>query len=635
MFYRYECIRIALCIAFTLVVFGSTARAQQEAYRPTVMIDIDKLSDSARATIITSLIKLKKIEEWEKYSVEKGDSLSKIIYDNYGYADTKYPKTAEALKRSIVEANNLNDPSSIIAGQQIRIPKLPTRPYSRGAQRGLAQLLDTRFNALFLTSLPGAVSMPKASPPVVPESLQKGDSWIINMSAQENELFLAGIPAEVRDEVVGDELYSGPTIQVEEFTVPEASDFSSAQPAALTAQQAVSTFLSGITPQAAGKLYVLDFFKPVGTHDCTHGDMVVDVVRQTLEGYGAGQLVGNIQPIQIDFFENKDAASAIIREYISSFSSEKNQKNLTAALDNLRGQKKPKPDKKYVPLLYLQALYHTLTSKPDTAVVTSSFFIRFDGYRVIPIEYHPDNKVPLLSAVMDDVGSKVEEVQTEPQKSFYDARRDLGVILVGAEKEPGTSYGMISQAGDGVTCLARGAGWGGTNSCITPQKIGTSFSTPLIAVQMFLARAFWAANSMDISAKEAKIRLLLASDLNPSYVQNYASGGVPRLEKLLRPNGAFAETADGAITDVSLAGSFIDVKAASGDIPDRFNFQRGTKGFCGIQVADGRVFIFREAAMRWEEVEVVSFSFTVRENGTTRPLSLEEFKSRYKEMAVL
>jgi hypothetical protein len=443
------------------------------------------------------------------------------------------------------------------------------------------------------------------------------------------------MPAEVRDEVIGDEVYSGPTTQVEEFIVPETSDFDSAQPAALTTQQAVSTFLSGIAPQATGKLYILDFFKPAGTQDCTHGDMVFDVAKQTLEGYGAGQLVGNIKPIQIDFFENKDDASAIIREYISSFASEKIQKNLTAALDNLRAQKKPKPDKKYVPLLYLQALYQTLTSKPDTAVVTSSFFIHFDGYRVIPIEYRPDSKVQLLSAVMDDSGTKVEDALTEPQKSFYDARRDLGVILVGAEKEPGTPYGMISQAGDGVTALARGAGWGGANSCITPKKIGTSYSTPSVAVQMFLARAFWTANGMDISAKEAKVRLLLSSDLNPSYVQNYASGGIPRLEKLLRPNGAFAEAADGAITDVSLSDSFIDVKATSGNIPDRFNFQRGTKGFCGIQVADGRVFIFREAAMRWEEVEVVSFSFTVRENGAARPLSLEEFRSRYKEMVVL
>jgi hypothetical protein len=140
---------------------------------------------------------------------------------------------------------------------------------------------------------------------------------------------------------------------------------------------------------------------------------------------------------------------------------------------------------------------------------------------------------------------------------------------------------------------------------------------------------------MDISAKEAKLRLLLASDLNPAYVKGYASGGIPRLEKLLRPNSAFAETIDGTVTDISLSASFIEVRGEAEGTLDRFNFQRGTKGFCGIQIVDSRVFIFREAVMKWEEVEVMTFSFAIRENGIVRPLSLDVFKSQYKEIVVL
>lgn len=114
------------------------------------------------------------------------------------------------------------------------------------------------------------------------------------------------------------------------------SDISSAIAPTGSPQNTVSPLLS-LDLNAVGKLYIIDFFKSAGSQDCTHGDMVFDVAKQTLTNYGVGHLANtHIQKIEVDFFENKEAASKIIREYISSLPSTELQQNLTDALNFLR-----------------------------------------------------------------------------------------------------------------------------------------------------------------------------------------------------------------------------------------------------------------------------------------------------------
>lgn len=629
----------SLAKLFLVLILVSIAGFQLSAqttapskYQPTVIIDSQALSEERRAAILASLSKLTNVSSWSEVTVAPHDSLSKLIYDYYGYSESKFPKTTDALIKIISEANNLQN-KLVFAGRQMRIPLLPARPYAKGARADLAQVIDTQSDSMFIAKARDVVARANETANDQTE-LARGSTWIVRMSPQENLQFLADLPLELRTSLEDGNIYSGPTVEVEEVSVSEPPDFENEASTAAAANPAQLNFVTGLNPASVGKYYVLDFFKPKNSSVCTHGDMVVDVAKQTLDKYGAGQLKGNIIPLQIDFFEDKDAASQIILDYIKTFSSDKIQNNLKAAVDKLRSQSKPTPEKRYVPLLYLQALYNNLISRPDTAVVSSSFFLRFDGFHVVPLNYRPESGVNLLSAVMDD-GGHIEEALVEPQKSFYEGRRDLGVILVGAEKDAGHAFGMTSRNGDGVSCIAQGTGWGTTESCITPAKIGTSFSTPAIAVQMLLAKAYWSANGLNFSGKEAKTRLLLSSDVTPAFVGQYASGGLTRLEKLLRPNGAFAEKTDGTITDLLITGGFIEVNSPSGGSPDRFNFKRGSEGFCGIQIVEGRTFIFREAVMQWKEVDPVNFSLTIRKDGIDETLSLTTFATQFKEAVIL
>lgn len=196
--------RRVLHLAFTITFLVMQIEAQSEKpalYRPTVMIDIEKLSDGPRAIVLTSLVRLKPVQNWDTFAVLPGDTLSEIVYSNYGYSETKHPLTATALKNLIVEANQLADSSSLLSGQTIRIPLLPTRPFAKSAETNLVQLMDLQTNSVILSSTAKIYSSSK-SITLNEDSLPKGDTWVVEMSPQENDRFLAGIPAELRNQML-------------------------------------------------------------------------------------------------------------------------------------------------------------------------------------------------------------------------------------------------------------------------------------------------------------------------------------------------------------------------------------------------------------------------------------------------
>jgi hypothetical protein len=167
---------------------------------------------------------------------------------------------------------------------------------------------------------------------------------------------------------------------------------------------------------------------------------------------------------------------------------------------------------------------------------------------------------------------------------------------------------MRSKAGDGVTVIGHGAGWSAPAGC-TPQ-IGTSLATPEIGAKLFLARGYWKHNNVTVSAREAKVRLLLASDVQEAYVGSYASAGVPALHKLLRISPAFVEYPAGEVRDLAaVPAGYIDIDQPGGAA--RLRFGRGQGQLRGLAVRGNNVYVLHETQPVWRRVAVLGVDLTI------------------------
>ena len=632
--------KLTLLILGLLLLPPSHTDAQEtamQAYQQTVIIDIQSLSEKSRAAVISALAKLKPSTEWPKTTVRSDDNLYSIINDRYHFYQGVYPETTENIVAAIQIANGLADINSIRAGQQLVVPVLPQRPFGTGTEKEYAQVLNLHSNEIFLAQSKDLPLLPGVGE-TAQKNIRTGDVWVIQMSSEASEALFRDLrKTGVTDHTIKRNIYSGPMAQTAEFNVPEP--IASEVPAE-SRKSNISNLFQGLDISRTGKYYLLDFYAKRSHQDCPHGTLVLESAKTTLKNYGMGHLKDQIVPMELAFFENKDAALDQIKTYIAQ-QGERIKYTLQEAVKILKEMKRPGTDKgavHVVPLLYLQALYANLILAPDTALISSSFYTYFDGYKIFPYTYSTDCTIPLLSAVLDYPNSEIESFPAvEPLRSFWDFRKDYGVILVGAEDGSGNAIGMSSRNADGVTCLARGVVLGTTGTCVGIQRVGTSFATPVIGSQLLLARAFWKAKGMDISAKEAKVRLLLSSELVASYVGRYASGGIPRIERLLLEEGAFGVMLDGSCVNLPNAdggNSYVKVRSHDCDgLADQLVFGRGDHRFCGIQKVGERVFIFREDAMKWDEVKIESVKFEISDQETLD--SLDKLFKRYKGVIAL
>ena len=595
--------------------FTHLSDASGEPYKATLLIDINNLPSKSRAEIIRVLSSFTAADASPRYLVQPGDNLYNIIARKYRFSDGQYPQAAGALARQIVNTNKLKSRAAIKGGQVLTLPNLPARPLSKGASTDLTQELNFETSTVSLRDETSTDVVPLESESTL--QLRDGATWKAQLTNSQLEELLAALPPEEKDAVLRDQVYVGPGREIGDvFTLENAAAVAGGTGPELAAppNPAPVDSLSALTSERAGVYAVLDFFHvPVG---CAHGILVLDKIRATLTQLGAAQLNANIMPIELDFFANRATALKEVQAYINSMGSTIRQalqptydwlKTLPAPSNGSSTSAAGKP----VPLIYLQAVYGNRLHDPRTAVISSSFYVNYDGYQVLPNGYQADSAIPLVSAVLDDQGSKIEDVQIfEPLMTFRNEGKGLGLILVGAQSAPGMFLGMSSRTGDGVTAIANGSVTGTTGACATQTAVGTSFAAPVIATDLLVAKAIWASRSEKVSAREAKLRMLVSSDIDPAYVSLFASGGVPRIDKLLLPSGCYGIRADGTMTVLADAAgsSFVEVSTGAG-LPDHFVFRHGDAGFSGIEIVGTHVFIFREATMKWESVQVARIHF--------------------------
>lgn len=629
-----------LLLLLAVIFWAGMAQAQTkpvEALKPILIVDPRTMTEDERAQVLPNLAQLLDVNDWETITVEPDDNLYLIINRKYRWYDRLYRKTAKALAELIRIVNNLPAIEKLRSGQKLRVPRLPQRPLRDGADADSTQVLEMRANLLYRTGLE-ELSLEKENRPTPTVNLRAAATWTIFAPAEKLGLFLGRTPKAILKTTIGRTIYIGATTETAVLNLAVAGTCSSPVLSFRESQETTST-LANLVPSPDAKYYLLDFYSGIDSRECPHGKLVLEAARLALEGYGARAFEVSLVPVEVDFYANKDAARAVMNRYVKGFT-EDVRKNLEEIVKRLMGWERDRNYPLAQPLFYLQALYADLSARSDVAVVSASFWTRFDGFVWLPPDYSTDSEVVLLNAVLNEEDYlQVEDSSAsriEPIRSFWDRRKDYGVALVGAERSPGVAVGMRSRDGDGVAFLDRGYSLGPPESCLG-KRGGASFATPRIGTLFLLARVFWKANGMRITATEAKVRMLLASEVVPAYIGQYASAGIPRLERVLRKDGAFAVDLSGKMHDVTIKGeSFLEVTPPNGAAPDQLRFRRGSIGFSGMQVAGGQLYIFREAALKWEKATLATIHLVVVEGGMETTLdSIDQFTLKFKEVAIL
>jgi len=432
----------------------------------------------------------------------------------------------------------------------------------------------------------------------LPLPVSQGSVWVIRQTPEQAKLLRSTLSIETRNTPA---YYDGPS--VDEWYSLSVPDISTENTEASENHRHPSSFdLRGVNEQILGKYYLLDFFKKAKKGaSCPHGDQVIQVATQVLEEMGIQKPSNFLVPKELDFYDNVDRSSEEIKEYLKNYDNELKSR-LMINLPYLRAQRRTDPFE--VPGLYLRALYRNIISKKDASVVSSCFKSRFDGSKILPLDFTADSQTILLSAVLDQEESTPEGsgLPWEPISTFLVYGQKYPVVLVGAEKIPGQILGM---SGEGVTILGSGTGWGKSDGCLRPREIGTSLATPSVAAILFLARGYWSSLGEQVQAREAIDRLVLGTETLPAYVRKCAAAGIPAISRLFR-QGSFAVLSDGNVVKAEVKeGSYIEGSVDGSKQIEHFRIQKSRFSCSAFFCGDGRLFVFTPSN-KWEWISNLS-----------------------------
>jgi len=639
------------------------------------------IPETARAQVIIALAKLLDFSGWRSVTidVDKNKSLEDVVNNQFRFYRKDYPQTTEKLIGMIRNANGITDDRILVPGTPIRVPSLPKRPLALGATSSQLQQHDLSSDQTRLVSAAGKARN---------EDAREGNGWTFDITQEQRDRFISELGPATAQSVLGRFVDFLPIKQFVNVTAPPAKVTVDKEPASNVAptlqvrpianlgtasisghdialhmssppqapQQQSHTVqyqhaLAFASPAPApapppiaqipvwqagnvGKYYVLDFFKrKLSGDNCSHGQLVLDQIRATLERYGAGSLFSKVEGLDIDFYAHPNESAQQMRKILKDRQpSEVLMKRTEAEIESIL--KTPAVDQQAVPTLYLQNILSSLVRAPDTALISSSFWVRIDGYEMFPYDYLPNSRIPLLSAVLDTSSAIEDETSLEPIRSYRDKRRDYGVALIGGLKDPSTYFGMFSRDGDGVTAIEDVIVKGTTGDCKNRSSEGTSFSTPIVGTYLLLAYSRWG-DGATISAKEARRRLLLSSDVNAAYVSKVASAGRPNLTKMLRDPGAWAERLNGDLEPIgdAINVSYIDYQTPDSDVNLRKPFSRSKSGFSGLKVVDNVIYIFSDDWNVWTRTNVTQFVFKPK-GANAAALDLNEFVKQYREIVI-
>jgi hypothetical protein len=632
----------------TLFTFTHIVKAQQKpapTLAPTLVVDLSSLSDKARAALGKAIGNIEKNNSPElgTIRVKSGDSWYGLINRHYGFYDSVWPETAKSYAAMVAEQNNVDINAPLKPGQTLALPALPTRP-STHAKSNITQIMRTdrgglstarseRTSAILNADVLPAMNI--TAPNSTGSKSTDGRTLVVQLAPGEAKELMKMLAADGVDDEIRSASYLGPR---DDKTVIEF-------PHAITHAGALGTNFDPLLPDVSilnlkskKKLYIVDFMDETVSTPCAHGKKVKEVAMEVLNKSGASALTQNIVPVEVDFYRHKDAAKQILDNYIS-----KNPKNIQPTLigfENTILSENVNPNDPFrVPVFYLLALVDDIISQNDVGVISSSFYLRFDGIKYLPLKYTPASTTPLFNAVTD-ADDFIEDDSSQnlvPIREFYDIRSEYGVVLVGAIGRSGETIGMSSRDGTGVTMVGIGDGWGDQTGCPDPADGATSFATPYLATLSFILQAFRETKQLPSSAIDVRRRLSLAVVVAPTLVGRYLSPGSPDITRVLTVASTVVVKKDGSIVEGGLGNAANWIETDNGSaVPDRTGIGPGL-ALRGFQISrDNTSFVFTNQGLGWKKVKVAGMSIWVVEGGVpTQYTDVGTFGQKYQAVLAL
>jgi hypothetical protein len=585
-----------------------------------LVINPRELSAGTAASIQAQIFNLFQETEWPNIEVKDETSVHSFAKLYYG-TQVDSPELAHVLPK-FKEKNHLGLSETLNAGQQVALPPVPIVPQGPSTP-SIIQAIDLVERSVVPKDTNTGAALPYAK-----GTLDKSSSWVFAGPPSLLSALLSTLPMSAQKELkqAG---YGGPTNQTAHLVLTSGScacsgyekDSGSDVNYLMQPQLTISS--------TALRYYVLDFFDLTIPPDaCPHGKKVLDVIHQNLQSRGLeGLFKTNVIPIELDFFHHMSTQSHFIEDYIKAIGGP-NQAFLSDVLADLKKRDIASVKPYETPILYLQAVYYAVLNDRNATVVSSSFYTESDTFNLLPDKFAQTSNVLVVSAVDDNSGD-ADTFLFEPIRGLYQRRRDFPVLLIGGLQKAGTTFGMTSAQGDGVSCLGYANGWGDATTCIRPPDMGTSFATPSVATMAFLARTAWLQAGQSVSAKDLRDRLLRAVNLLAAAPKGYISPGVPNLDWLLgATSGLLVDSSDHIFGLKSVTGS-VGYTHMGSNSQFTVPFQRGTDGVSAIQQVGSATFIFDNGPGVWVPVQTKALTLSIALNdGSTKLIDLSDVNNK-------
>ncbi|MDR3678913.1 MAG: LysM peptidoglycan-binding domain-containing protein [Flavipsychrobacter sp.] len=608
------------------------------------------LTEKEKSIVLDALIKYNvRNSVTTTIQVQPNDNIYSIINKNFNFSDSKDYYSAKVISDNIKKLNNIDGGNKIYSGDILTIPQFPSKP-GKLSSVTYTQLVSNNSNHIITYKTEDVVhnNMSYNEPMEQTAAQSQASLWAIKASESQIQEIFDSIPSEILSKIYGPAIleFTQPhNINVKFPDTSKSIDIESFKMGEV--EKVVDSQISKIDPQYFGKYYVLDYFG----ESCSHGNKVYNVIQQIFKDYNIEIPKEKIVLVPINYYQNKEASLSFLKSYYSNMNdngdSELKLKKLDglSTVENLKRMNTPS-DESAIPEKYLSARINTCyDSTPD--VISASFYATVYEADVMP--KYINSSTNFVVAGLDEEGKIIEDLSfrtpsphtkignIEPLYTCYTQYTILGSIIVGCLMNDSSFFGIYSKNGDRVTTLGTGIGWGNNEfNCILSKDYGTSFATPEIAAKLFIAKAFWRSKQQTIDPKEARIRLLLASDIKPKLIGKFASGGVVNLSKLIQIKNGFTETNSGIISSSTIMpGSYIQYENSCTLLFQRLK-HNDPSSICGIYFSDNSSYCFIESSMIWEKMDILNIKIILKSGEFIDTLnSVSEIKNKYREIISL
>jgi hypothetical protein len=573
-------------------------------------IDYSDLSDQEMALVNNFLIELQSKGDYFHHTVVKNENVYSIIRNYIRYSDGASPASVVRIAGAVARASGIKNLNRISSGQELQIPPLPVRPFREGASIDHFQQFNLETKKLAVCTIEGCESEGIINALVDEQRQKLADTRSLSISI--GDVYpSASTEIDQLLQKLGSKAVLIPTGYVE---IGLLGDDNQRDPVVVNSHAPPTTILK------PASLYIMDKFSDTS---CAHGDLVEDVVRDTLTRLGAwDDLKNNIHKLELDFWKDSQKGLAIIRKFIDSnfveFWAKGQFKSDLRDIEN----KVKNNDQTGIPALYLRALLADVEADRDTPILSASFWVKDSGVRILPNDHRFFDRTFIFAATPNNA----EEIEStrlpEPQESVY-TNRSPTLALVTAYDPSSVITSMFSHDGSGVEFIALGSITGKYGDCENIIAKGSSYATPQIA-----ALAYKLAN--DSPQNSIIRRILLSSDIKEEFINKVQAPGPPRLDLASLGSGVYGLGRDGEIVRLGSSSGRHTLKIE--DYTQPFGMSRlDMSSVAGVYFLDRGTYIFREPLWKWVQAEISSLS-VVTETGT---VEIGELKHRFKGVIAL